>query len=159
MKDCEGSGGIGEKEQVVHRVEVDVARVCWRIANGGDITSIRIDNEELMVLACGKELTASAVNSESGGTGAWRKLPRCCDLLCAGVNSSDFAKCRKSHKDITFPIPYGGAGPSTERDRRDYLVGCRVDDGRTVATGVEDEYGFGDWIEHNGIRNQGSGWR
>jgi selenophosphate synthetase-related protein len=75
VKDGESPGGVGKKEHVMNRVVVDVARVCRGIADGDDMTCVRVDDEELVVLASGESLTVGAVDGEAGWTGAWCELP------------------------------------------------------------------------------------
>src|SRR5882724_11790058 len=98
------------------------------------MTCICIESEEFVIFARGEKLMAHAVDCEPYRTGARCELPRCCDRFCGCVNANDFTECRKGHEDTAFAIAYGRAGTSAERNGRDDLVGCGVDDGRTTST-------------------------
>ena len=153
MKDGESPGVIGKKEHVMNRVVVDVARVCRGIADGGDMTCSRVDNEELVILASGEKLTVGAVDGEAGWTGTWRELPGGCDLLRSSVDAGDLAERREGHKDIPIAVGYCGARTPCKGEGRGDLVGCAVDDGHRMVVRVEGEDGLCGRFEDDGCGN------
>ena len=150
MKDGESSGVISKKEHVMNRVVMDVARVCGGIADGDDMTCVRVDNEELVILASGEKLTVGAVDGEAGRTGAWCELPGGCDLLRSSVDAGDLAERRKSNEDIAIAVGHRVTWTSRKRDRGGDLVGCAVDDSDRMVVRVKSEDGLCGRVESYG---------
>src|ERR1700678_4331879 len=114
------------------------------------MTVVRVDGDELVILAGGKELVLFAVDGETSGTSTGRKLPGGCDLLLSSVDTGDRTERWESHKDIAAAVCYSGAWTSGERDGRGDLVGCGVDDGHRMTVRVEGEDGLCGWVEGDG---------
>jgi len=62
--------GAGDEEQILSGVEVDIAGAGCDLTDGGCVTGIDIDGDELVILAGGEELAVCGVDG-SGGKVVW----------------------------------------------------------------------------------------